>query len=375
MSARCARAIAAAILFLSLAAPPLARPEQPRPRAIAGGEAVGVRDFPSVVALGIERVFGVYSTCTGSLISDDWVLTAAHCVDGVGASEVFALHGYPTYTDVKDIGRIELHPDYHPLTVGGRAADIALVKLLGPFESRAAQPVRLVTEAEALLHSQPGVMTTTVGWGGSNATTMHKAEWPLRECPEDAVQSLCTAATAEIAVEQGDSGSPLLAGLPSGERAQLGVLYWRGSVQRYVPVAPYLEWIAETTAEPDHLAVTLENNTPETCTVNFGNLLPVLLLAGETRAFKTPAGETLSLSASCSDGAGPPPAPPPFRPQGIDIALGTSGETVTLMTTEAGGYTLNGRAFASGSTVTASNGDVYQLVLDGTTWTAVRVDP
>ena len=62
MSARRGRVIAAATLLASLAAPPAARPEPPRPRAIAGGEAVGVQDFPSVVVLGIERVFGVYRT-------------------------------------------------------------------------------------------------------------------------------------------------------------------------------------------------------------------------------------------------------------------------------------------------------------------------
>ncbi len=45
------------------------------------------------------------------------------------------------------------------------------------------------------------------------------------------------------------------------------------------------------------------------------------------------------------------------------------------MTTEAGGYTLNGKAFASGTTVTAGNGEVYRLVLAGTTWTAVKMDP
>ena len=118
----------------------------------------------------------------------------------------------------------------------------------------------------------------------------------------------------------GRQRGPLLAGLPNGERAQLGVLYWRGSVQRYVPVASYLEWIAETTAMPDHLAVTLENHTPGACTVNLGDLFPVLLLAGETRAFETPVGEI--LTATCSDGTRPPPSAALIPPAGHRSSAG-----------------------------------------------------
>ena len=65
-----------------------------------------------------------------------------------------------------------------------------------------------------------------------------------------------------------------------------------------------------------------------------------------------------------------PPAPPPFQPQTIQITLGSSGETVTLMTTQAGGYTRDGQAFSSGTEVTASNGSVYTLTLEGGSWSA-----
>ena len=72
----------------------------------------------------------------------------------------------------------------------------------------------------------------------------------------------------------------------------------------------------------------------------------------------------------------PPPAPPPFAPQAVEVALGTSGDTLTLMTTEEGGYTLNGEAFISGSDVTAEkNGSGYTLTLDGTTWSAAYKAP
>ncbi len=66
----------------------------------------------------------------------------------------------------------------------------------------------------------------------------------------------------------------------------------------------------------------------------------------------------------------PPPAPPAFQPQPVEITLGTSGDTVTLMTTEGGGFTLNGEAFESGGSVTAGNGGQYMLTLAEGSWTA-----
>ena len=65
-----------------------------------------------------------------------------------------------------------------------------------------------------------------------------------------------------------------------------------------------------------------------------------------------------------------PVAPPPFEPQEIEVTLGSSGSSVTLMTTEGGGYTLDGEAFASGSEVTAANGNLYALTLEEGTWIA-----
>ncbi len=67
----------------------------------------------------------------------------------------------------------------------------------------------------------------------------------------------------------------------------------------------------------------------------------------------------------------PAPTPPPaFQPQPVEITLGTSGDTVTLMTTEGGGFTLNGEAFESGGNVTAGNGGQYTLTLADGSWTA-----
>ena len=70
----------------------------------------------------------------------------------------------------------------------------------------------------------------------------------------------------------------------------------------------------------------------------------------------------------------PPPPPPAFVPVDVAVELGTSGETLTLQTTESGGFTRNGEAFASGTTVEAG-GNTYRLVLTDGEWGAEYVAP
>ena len=57
-------------------------------------------------------------------------------------------------------------------------------------------------------------------------------------------------------------------------------------------------------------------------------------------------------------------------PLPMEVLLGSSGETATLMTTAGGEFMLNGEAFASGGSVTAGNGGRYTLRLADGTWTA-----
>ena len=65
-------------------------------------------------------------------------------------------------------------------------------------------------------------------------------------------------------------------------------------------------------------------------------------------------------------------SPPGFEPEAVEVPLGDTDETITLMTTEDGGFTLDGEAFESGGLVTAENGDVYRLTLSDGAWTAVH---
>ena len=69
-----------------------------------------------------------------------------------------------------------------------------------------------------------------------------------------------------------------------------------------------------------------------------------------------------------------PPRPPPFVAQEVSVKLGEQGGTLTLMTTQSGGYTRDGQPFQSGTTIEA-NDNSYKLTLDSGTWSAEYVPP
>ena len=71
----------------------------------------------------------------------------------------------------------------------------------------------------------------------------------------------------------------------------------------------------------------------------------------------------------------PPPPPPPFQPQTVVVDLGANGGKTTLVSTQGGGWTRNGEAFASGSTVQGENGATYKVTLSDDRWTAEFVPP
>ena len=85
-------------------------------------------------------------------------------------------------------------------------------------------------------------------------------------------------------------------------------------------------------------------------------------------------GNSGATQGSTTTAPGVQPAPPPFEPQSVVVALGED-EPVTLMTTADGGFTLNGEAFTSGSQVISASGPTYTLTLVGGTWTAALVTP
>jgi secreted trypsin-like serine protease len=180
---------------------------------IVGGTAATQGEFPWAVALvnkGTTQAF-----CTGSLISNRWVVTAAHCVSGLSPSsiEVMAGHVNLTYASRLSVRQVVIHPEYQ----GVYSSDIALIKLSNAYNLNPA--VKLATATMG----NPGETATMLGWGstyyksGSSVTTLRKTQVPVvsnSECSQSissiTINNICTSNGSGTGGCSGDSGGPVV---------------------------------------------------------------------------------------------------------------------------------------------------------------------
>lgn len=262
--------LAAAFLLLPAV---LAQDESP-PRII-GGEVAGPGEWPWQIAI-IDKGSNPYSGqfCGGSLIDEEWVLTAAHCVANETPNTIQVLAGIHNLSSPEagyqriNVSAIYIHPGYFQAAAYDK--DAALLRLstaavLGP--TTGGEIVATIPLAPANAGSLAGEQASITGWGSTGsgyASTLMEAVVPVvtNEDCNDAnsyngkitANMLCAGYTAGgVDACQGDSGGPLVVGGPSWMLA--GITSWGTGCALpdkygvYTRVSTVIDWI-EDTMEP-----------------------------------------------------------------------------------------------------------------------------
>jgi hypothetical protein len=237
------------ILALSLIAHPAA--------AIVGGGGAAAEN----IARAVVTIIGSRgSFCTGSVITQDLVLTAAHCVLP-GADYKVILPG-ETPPRLLDIRRIASHPQFNVAAILAHraSADVALLRLASPLPAAKA-PAPLGAPAIPIAVGSrlaiAGVGVTRRGDGKSGGT-IRAADLAVTGKPGTLQIRLADPLTANtregLGACTGDSGAPAFE-MQGGRAVIVGVVSWStganntdgcGGLTGVTPLTLYRDWILRT---------------------------------------------------------------------------------------------------------------------------------
>lgn len=240
---------------------------------IVGGNVVAPNSLPYQVLLGTNAGL----LCGGSLISPQWVLTAAHCVDGSSITAVLGLHDANNLTLAANpfMQTISVQTSIkHPLyTSNDVLHDIALLKLSSPATLTAGVQVIALANSNLPALYTVGSPVFTSGWGitsnGNRSQFLQSVNLSVISC---AVPStiICTGGSEQLGKGpcSGDSGGALV-GQVSGGFVQAGIVSFgenancnTSMASGYTKVSAYYSWIEQMGAFAPSSTATPTGATP-----------------------------------------------------------------------------------------------------------------
>ena len=249
---------------------------------IVGGEDVDIDDYPWQVSLQLQPQYGGSHFCGGTIVNEEWVITASHCLvfEDADGNDVYLdpdhFHVRAGFTDMSssqgsfyNLQEVIMHPDYDP--EGNHQYDIALLRLSDALEldEDGMAAVDMVTQDDAADGmTDPGEMVKVSGWGalsygGDSPDILQAIEVPIRDIddtaypPNQIADDMILAGDDGMDSCQGDSGGPMavpdghgwykLAGVVS-HGVQCGLPQYPGV---YARVSYFENWLNEYLDFPD----------------------------------------------------------------------------------------------------------------------------